>query len=239
MTMPTTHLHRSARRLPASLRAIAMGCMLALPVLASAQTPAVLQAKVAEQVTPLLDSLKDLVALESGSRDLEGLARIADFIGARLQAAGMQVQQLPAKAPDFHPQLKGAKLGPMVYAKRTGTGTKKVLLIAHMDTVYPRGMGAKQPFRVDGDRAYGLGIADDKQGVALILHTVDLLARRGFADYAQLGVLINSDEEIGSPGSGAFSEWNWRGSETASADRRRAAPPPTQPGSAPSAASSH
>jgi glutamate carboxypeptidase len=56
-------------------------------------------------------------------------------------------------------------------------------------------------FRIDGDRAYGLGIADDKQGVALILHVVDLLARQGFADYAQLGVLINGDEEIGSPGS--------------------------------------
>ena len=37
-----------------------------------------------------------------------------------------------------------------------------MLLIAHMDTVYPRGMGAKQPFRIDGDKAYGLGIADDR-----------------------------------------------------------------------------
>ena len=47
-----------------------------------------------------------------------------------------------------------------------GTGTKKILLLAHMDTVYQRGMLAKQPFRIEGDRAYGLGIADDKQGVA-------------------------------------------------------------------------
>ena len=49
------------------------------------------------------------------------------------------------------------------------------MLIAHMDTVYLRGMLKDQPFRVDGDRAYGLGIADDKQGVALILHTVAML----------------------------------------------------------------
>jgi glutamate carboxypeptidase len=114
------------------------------------------------------------------------------------------VEQKTTKAPDFHPQLKGATLGRMVYATRSGTGSKKVLLIAHMDTVYQRGMAAKQPYRVDGDRAYGLGIADDKQGVALILHTVELLAKRGFADYAQLGVLINGDEEVGSPGSSAF-----------------------------------
>jgi len=156
------------------------------------------------EVPAYMATLQGLVGIESGSRDLEGLQRIADVVAGRLRSAGMQVEQKPTQAPDFHPQLKGAKLGPMVYAKRTGTGTKKVLLIAHMDTVYPRGMGAKQPFRVEGDRAYGLGIADDKQGVALILHVVDLLNRLGATDYAELGVLINGDEEIGSPGSAAF-----------------------------------
>jgi glutamate carboxypeptidase len=92
----------------------------------------------------------------------------------------------------------------MVYATRAGGGKRKVLLIAHMDTVYPKGMGAKQPFRVEGDKAWGLGISDDKGGVALVLHTVQLLQQLGFSDYAQLGVLINGDEEIGSPGSGAM-----------------------------------
>ena len=175
----------------------------ATPAAAPAADDALRSASQAE-VPALLKTLEALVAIESGSRDLEGLGRLADVVAGRLRAAGMQVEQKTTKAPDFHPQLKGAPLGRMVYATRSGTGSKKVLLIAHMDTVYQRGMAAKQPFRIDGDRAYGLGIADDKQGVALILHTVDLLARRGFADYAQLGVLINGDEEIGSPGSSAF-----------------------------------
>jgi hypothetical protein len=65
-----------------------------------------------------------------------------------------------------------AKTGAIVQAQWTGTGTKKILLIAHMDTVYLRGMLKDQPFRIQGDRAYGLGIADNKQGVALIVHTV-------------------------------------------------------------------
>ena len=39
-----------------------------------------------------------------------------------------------------------------------GTGTKKIMLIAHMDTVYLKGMLKGQPFRIDGDKAYGLGI---------------------------------------------------------------------------------
>ena len=172
------------------------------PPVSSADTT--LCAGTSAEVPALLKTLEQLVAIESGSRDLEGLGRIADEVAGRLRRAGMQVETKPTKAPDFHPQLKGATLGPMVYATRTGTGQRKVLLIAHMDTVYTRGMVAKQPFRIDGDRAYGLGIADDKQGVALILHTVEMLARRGFNDYAQLGVLINGDEEIGSPGSAAF-----------------------------------
>ncbi len=104
----------------------------------------------------------------------------------------------------FHPRLKGATLGSMVYATLGGSGQRKLLMIAHMDTVYTKGMGVSQPFRVDGDTAYGLGISDDKGGVALILHTVQLLDQLGFKDYAQLGVLINADEEIGSAGSAAF-----------------------------------
>jgi glutamate carboxypeptidase len=171
---------------------------------AHAQSSAAIQAKVAEQVQPLLGTLKELVSVESGSRDLEGLATMANLVSERLKAAGMTVQLLPAKAPDFHPQLKGATVGSMVYATRTGSGKRKVLLIAHMDTVYTKGMAARQPFRVEGDKAWGLGISDDKGGVALALHTVQLLDQLGFKDYAQLGVLINADEEIGSPGSGAM-----------------------------------
>ncbi len=199
---------------PPSLRAsLALCCALALPS-AWSQTgsPQTLQAKVSEEVPQLLASMQGLVNIESGSRDLQGLASMAQVIVQRLQASGMAVQVLPTKAPDFHPQLKGATMGSMVYATRSGTPSgapgdaskRKVLLIAHMDTVYTKGMLAKQPFRIDGDKAYGLGISDDKSGVALILHVVQLLDQMGFKDYAQLGVLINGDEEAGSPGSGAF-----------------------------------
>jgi glutamate carboxypeptidase len=95
------------------------------------------------------------------------------------------------------------RIGRMVRATFKGNGTRKIMLIAHMDTVYLRGMLQKQPFRVDGDRAFGLGIADDKQGVAVILHTVAMLQALGFRDYGTLTVLINGDEEISSPGSRA------------------------------------
>jgi hypothetical protein len=207
--MPMPLLRRRTLALTLAAATLA-ACSTTAPPAAAPAAPATparaadsaLRERTQAEVPAYLKTLESLVAIESGSRDLEGLKRMAGVVADRLRAAGMQVELKPSRAPDFHPQLKGAELGSSVYATRTGTGTKKVLLIAHMDTVYPRGMAAKQPFRIDGDRAYGLGIADDKQGVALILHVVDLLARQGFADYAQLGVLINGDEEIGSPGSG-------------------------------------
>ena len=130
-------------------------------------------------VTPLLETLKNYVAIESGSRDLEGLAKLGDVIATELKDLGMQVEVIPTKAAESHPQLKGAILGSVIYARKMGTGKKKILLIAHRDTVYSKGMGVKQPFRIDGNRAYGLGIADDKNGVALIVHTALGLEGRG------------------------------------------------------------
>jgi glutamate carboxypeptidase len=92
------------------------------------------------------------------------------------------------------------KIGKVVRATFKGTGTKKIMLIAHMDTVYQIGMSKQQPFRIDGDKAYGLGIADDKQGIAVIAHTLAMLNALGFKEYGTLTVLINGDEEISSPG---------------------------------------
>ena len=63
-------------------------------------------------------------------------------------------------------------------------------------------MLAKQPFRVDGDRAYGLGISDDKSGVAAIIHALTALRKTGFNQYPHRW--INGDEEISSPGSRAL-----------------------------------
>jgi glutamate carboxypeptidase len=156
----------------------------------------------AKHRAPLLDTLKDLVAIESGSGDREGLDRIADIVAARLKALGGAVEMIEPNPADIYRMSDTPREpGRMVRATFTGTGRKRILLIAHMDTVYLRGMLAKQPFRVDGNRAYGLGIADDKNGIAVILHSVAMLHEMNFRDYGLLTVLINADEEVSSPGS--------------------------------------
>ncbi|HEX2136284.1 MAG TPA: M20/M25/M40 family metallo-hydrolase, partial [Microvirga sp.] len=150
---------------------------------------------------PLLDTLKDLVSIESGSRDLEGLARLADLIAGRLKALGGEVELVDVSADMYRMEDTPERVGQAVRATFRGTGTRKILLIAHMDTVYLKGMTEKQPFRIDGNRAYGLAIADDKQGIAVILHTLAMLKSLDFREYGTITVLINGDEEISSPGS--------------------------------------
>ena len=164
----------------------------------SAPVAAVHEAAQAERQA-MLDTMRDLVGIESGSKDVEGVERIAALVRDRLAALGGKAEIIqPAQV--FRLDDTPEKVGPMVRAEFLGSGDRKIMLIAHMDTVYRNGMLKDQPFRIDGDKAYGLGIADDKHGVAAIIHTLALLRKLDFRGYGKITVLINGDEEISSPG---------------------------------------
>ena len=171
---------------------------------AFAAPDAKIAALAAKEKPALLDTLKELVSIESGSRDLDGLEKISDLIAAKFKALGGEVELIDPSADAYRMEDTPEKIGRVMRATFKGTGKKKILLIAHMDTVYTVGMINKQPFRIDGDKAYGLGIADDKQGVAVITHIVSMLQAMKFKDYGTLTVLINGDEEISSPGARAL-----------------------------------
>lgn len=148
---------------------------------------------VAQAAQPaVIASLQDLMRMESGSANLAGVGRVADFAQARLQALGAQTERL--KGPDSERV--------MVKGVLKGSGKLKALLIAHMDTVYPEGILTSQPLRQDGNRLYGPGIADAKGGIAVVLHALAVLKEVDWRDYATITVLFNSDEEIGSAASG-------------------------------------
>lgn len=177
-------------------------CALACPpVVARAATFEAVWTAAQKEKPALIETLRELVAIESGSRDIEGLDRIAGVIAERLKALGGAVEVIEPGADAERLADTPEKIGKMVQARFTGSGARRILLIAHMDTVYPRGMAARQPFRVEGARAYGLGIADDRHGIAVILHALAILKATGFRDFGVVTVLINGDEEIGSPGS--------------------------------------
>jgi glutamate carboxypeptidase len=148
----------------------------------------------AEQAKPaLIETLHDMVMIESGSSDLAGLKKMADLTEARLKALGATTERRKT--------TRGAGAD-MVIGTFEGTGKRKLMLIAHMDTVYLPGILKTEPYHVDGDLIYGPGIADDKSGIAVILHSLQILKDRGWRDYARLTVSFNPDEEVGSIGSG-------------------------------------
>jgi len=141
----------------------------------------------------VVDTLKTLVTIETGSADVEGLAKIASVLDDRLKALGFKTERRKATAG------AGADI---VIGTLKGTGKRNVMLQAHMDTVYERGILQSQPIRQDGNRLYGPGIADDKGGIAVILHSIKILNEAGWKDYGTLTVLFDPDEEVGSNGSG-------------------------------------
>jgi len=140
----------------------------------------------------VVQTLKDLVAIESGTMDAPGVARITDYAEARLKALGLQVER----------QQPVAGKADVLLARASGSGQRKLMLIAHLDTIYWPGTLATQPIKQDGNKLYGPGIADDKGGVAVILHALAILKDAGWRDYSQLTVLFNGDEESQSAGSG-------------------------------------
>ena len=180
------------------LRALPLALVLAFGSAQAAPQADLLEHAKKEQ-QPYLDTLRDLVHIESGSKDVAGVKKIAEYIAGKLRAQGGKVEVIEP-SDIYRLDDTPEKVGPMVHAEFKGKGSSRIMLIAHMDTVYLPGMLKDQPFRIDGDKAYGLGIADDKQGVALIMHIVPLLKKLGIEDYGTLTVLINGDEEISSPG---------------------------------------
>jgi glutamate carboxypeptidase len=142
-----------------------------------------------------LQTLERLVNIETGTGNAQGLSAMAQLLETELTALGAKVTRHKAA---------GDVVGDNLVGRLTGTGSKRFLLMAHMDTVYPPGALAKAPFRVDGNRAFGPGIADAKGGIAVILHTLRLLQSQGFKDFASITVMFNTDEERGSRGSSAL-----------------------------------
>ena len=158
----------------------------------SAQQDASLMAAAKAEQPAVIKTLEQLVDIETGTGDAIGMAAMDDLLEADLTAVGATVTR--------HKAVNGV-VGHVIVGQLKGNGKKRLLLIAHMDTVYTRGKLASAPFRIEGEKAYGPGVADDKSGIAVILHSLRLLKQRGFDDFGTITISFNTDEEQGSNGS--------------------------------------
>jgi glutamate carboxypeptidase len=139
----------------------------------------------------LLDRIRQLVAIESPSDDKKAVDRCVDAVVEMAAAVGGRVRRHRQRA-----------LGDVLELRFGGRGKAErklapVLLLGHLDTVWPLGTLSSMPFQVAKGRAWGPGVLDMKAGVAMGLTAVESLRE---LDALQRPVifLLNSDEEVGS-----------------------------------------
>lgn len=180
---------------PRAMALAAATSLLALPAAAAPARDAALWAAAQAAHGDQLALLQTLVDIDSGTGDVEGGRKVAAALIPRLTALGMKVGTVPAEASGLPENL---------VATLDGRGRGRILIIAHMDTVFGPGTAAARPFRADAARAYGPGVADEKGGVVEGLYAIKLLRGLGFADFKRITFLVETSEERGSPGTRAL-----------------------------------
>lgn len=136
----------------------------------------------------MMDLWQDLVNQDSPASYREGVDLVAKRVFKELEEAGAST--------------RWDEEGKALIAEIPGDSRAPVLLLGHMDTVFPVGEAARRPFTVEGSRVTGPGALDMKGGVAVMLSALKALHSAGFSG-RPLKVILVSDEEIAHNGSKA------------------------------------
>lgn len=138
-----------------------------------------------EYMDSVLELLKDFVNMDSGSNDTADVNRFVDRVEYEFKRTGMAVSR-----------IKQAETGDFIECT-AGNGSRKILLLGHMDTVFPSGTAKPRPFSRKEDLLYGPGVLDMKGGLVVLLYAVKNVIDKLPCD-TELTVFLNTDEEIGS-----------------------------------------
>jgi glutamate carboxypeptidase len=145
----------------------------------------------------IVQTIQQLVEIESPSDIKQAVDRLGAVLAGRFSDLGGHTRFHPAEKFGNHLQVDFPGL-------RAG---KPVLLLGHLDTVYPIGTLAAMPFRIADGRVWGPGTLDMKSGIALLLHAIEALqAQHGKLLPRPVTVLLVSDEEVGSDSSREITE---------------------------------
>lgn len=174
------------------------------PTTGRAPNPLTLRDAIAGSYRSYVDDLRTMVNIDCGTYSREGVNRVADLMQERFEATGWTVERHPHEAGPGQPQFGDVVVARLTGGHRQSDGGHRVLLIGHMDTVFPEGTVAERPFRIDGSTAFGPGVSDMKDGLLAGWYAVRGLQEAGFDGFDSITYVCNPDEELGSPFSGSI-----------------------------------
>lgn len=140
-----------------------------------------------DRQSSILDSIREIVDIESPSFDEERSRAVADWIESQVADLNVSFERVAAKDVGEH----------VIIRAFPGDG-KHILFLGHTDTVHPVGTATRNPTRIDGDKFYGCGIFDMKSGVVLMLETLRFFASTNTRPSRPITILLSCDEEVGS-----------------------------------------
>jgi glutamate carboxypeptidase len=145
----------------------------------------------AGQQDAMIDLLRTMVDIDSGSYNKPGIDAVGAVVRRFLESHGLTVEAVPQSR-------HGDCLRATIPGQASGNAGGNIVLMGHRDTVFPDGETARRPFTIRDGIAYGPGVADMKAGLTMNCFILAAFARFGGAPAPLVG-LFTGDEEIGSP----------------------------------------
>jgi glutamate carboxypeptidase len=138
-----------------------------------------------ERLSQYTEELRELCSIESYSYHKSGLDEMALFLAARMRGLGMH-------ATIIERESWGNDLLGTLY----GNGSGNVLLLGHMDTVYPVGIARARPLQIEGGIVTGPGVSDMKGCILSAIYAIEALLAMDYHAFREIRFLCVSDEEI-------------------------------------------
>lgn len=135
----------------------------------------------------MLKLLEKLVNIDSGSHDKAGVDLVGSHLKKLYTDLGFEIKE-----------TEHEKYGNCMVLSHKDALNPNILVLAHMDTVYPKGTALERPFNIQGDRAYGPGIIDMKVSQVMLYYTIKHLIETKDDSYKKIEIILNGDEQIGS-----------------------------------------
>ncbi len=153
--------------------------------------------------TVIVDAIREIVDIESPSRDAVRSREVVDWVERQANATGVDVTVERISVDD----------GDHIVIRAFPGESKHTLLLGHTDTVHPVGTNLQNPTRIEGDKLYGCGIFDMKANIVLMFEALRFCAVFGRRPTSPVTILLSCDEEVGSHTGREFVEREARGAE--------------------------